>query len=122
MGSERPLEPHPDALHVCTPATGGGAFMLRQNDGRFSKRTPTLYWPLWTVLYSPAAAAASVAALCSRLPIPKVWALLGLFLALISAAMGVAFAYDAHLSVLVGGHVLLTAIFFLGRSDIPESE
>jgi hypothetical protein len=72
-----------------------------------------VYWPLWTIVYSPAAATALLAAWYSRLPLRNVWVLLGLFLALIAVAMEVAFVYDVHLLVIVGELTLLTVIFFL---------
>jgi hypothetical protein len=72
-----------------------------------------LFWPLWTIFYSPTAASALLACWFSRPSTRKsAISLLGLYLILILVAIQIAWVIDANLSYVLGAFVLLGAIFF----------
>jgi hypothetical protein len=72
-----------------------------------------IYWPLWAVVYLPAAATALLAAWYSRLPLRSALAPLGAFIVLISVAMEASFVYHADWPTLLIELVVLSATFFL---------
>jgi hypothetical protein len=100
---------------------GTGALMYANTvwfglgDIKFGTDGWKLYWPLWSVFYSPIALAAIVIAWRSGLPNPMRIALMWLFLLITLANLEASFVFDRG-PVLLVQWVVSLAVFILVRS------